>query len=192
MSVLKIKWDRTQDRMLIRKAKRGDTDAFTGLIKKYQRQVYACISGLVFSHASTDDVLQDTFIKVYRNLHRFDENYPFYPWVRRIAVNTALNYLKNEARRQAVSIDAPEDASVMLQAEDNPGRDVEKKEMLEKLREAVKELPEEQRMVFVLRTQQEMSYEEIAQLLEISMGTVMSRLNRARSKLKELLKDHFY
>jgi len=187
MPQLKQEWDRHQDIQLIRKAKKGDTKAFSKLVKKYQRQIYACIARMVYSHELTDDLIQETFIKVYKSLYRFDENYPFYPWVRRIAVNATINRLKSEAARKASSLDNLDSTIV---SDENPFQQLEQEEMLQNIRRAMYTLPEEQRAVFVLRTQEAMSYEEIAQTLGISLGTVMSRLNRARSKLKVILKEY--
>lgn len=187
MPLLKQEWDKRQDVQLIRKAKSGDAKAFTKLVKKYQRQVYACIARMVFSHQLIDDLIQETFIKVFQSLHRFDESYPFYPWVRRIAVNATINCLKSEAGRKASSLD---ELNPTVISNENPVQELERAEMLQNLRRALHALTDEQRVVFVLRTQEEMSYDEIAQALGISIGTVMSRLNRARTKLKMLLKDY--
>jgi RNA polymerase sigma-70 factor (ECF subfamily) len=187
MPLIKQEWNRRQDVQLIRKAKEGDSKAFSKLVTKYQRQVYACIARMVFSHSLTDDLIQETFIKVFQSLYRFDESYPFYPWVRRIAVNTTLNRLKSEGSRKASFF---EYSNPDIISDDNPVQDVEREEMLRNLKRAMQVLPEEQRIVFVLRTNDELSYEEIAKTLGISIGTVMSRLNRARTKLKTLFKDY--
>ena len=179
-------WDKRRDNKLVRRARKGDAKAFEKLVERYQRPVYACIIRLVRSHEATDDLIQESFIRVHNNLHRFDERYPFYPWVRRIAVNATLNYLKSAAGRHLLPLDAVEDTV----SDENPGEQLEQREMLRCLRRALLVLPEEQRMVFLLRTREEMSYQEIADALGISMGTVMSRLNRARARLKDLMKDH--
>ena len=190
MSSLKQEWGRRQEAKLVRKAQEGDVDAFTKLIERYQRPIYASIYGMVLSHAHTDDLMQETFIKAYRNLHRFDKRFPFYPWIRRIAINTTINWLKSEARRKAYSLDALDETHPMLILHENPAQIVESNEMECVVRKALLELPAEQRAVFVYRVLQEMSYEEIAGELQISIGTVMSRLNRARSKLKKYLQGY--
>ena len=187
MAILNNDRERKNDLSLIRKAKKGDAKAFAQLVKKYQRQVYYCIARMVFSHHLTDDLIQETFIKVYNNLHRFDESFPFYPWIRCIAVNTTLNRLKHEASKKTYAIAELEPTLV---SDHNPIHEVENAEMLRCLRNALHRIPEDQRAVFILRTNEEMSYDEIAATLGISVGTVMSRLNRARSKLKSLLKEH--
>ena len=187
MPLLKKEWDKYQDLKLIRKAKNGDPKSFAKLVRKYQRQVYACIARMVFSHDLTDDLIQETFIKAFKNLYRFDEKYPFYPWVRRIAVNTTINRLKSEAIRKTLPLDELNSTAI---SDDDPVQQVERDEMLQNLKRALQTLPEEQRAVFTLRTDEEMNYEEIAETLGVSIGTVMSRLKRARSKLKILLKDY--
>jgi RNA polymerase sigma-70 factor, ECF subfamily len=184
MISLQQRIQRRQDLSLVRKIKAGEHQAFRPLVERYQRKIYALARGLVGSHALADDVTQETFIKVFRNLGRFDENYPFFPWLRRIAVNTALTALHSAGMRKNVALDVemPEEALIEKQ--------VEQSELLEQVRKQVARLPEEQRLVFVLRSQQEMSYEEIAGLLDVSIGTVMSRLNRARNRLKNLLHEY--
>jgi RNA polymerase sigma-70 factor (ECF subfamily) len=191
MTSLKQEWDSRQEKRLIAKAKSGDEKAFARLIERYQRPLYYCIFAMVFSHSQTDDLIQDTFIKVFKSLYRFDEKYPFYPWIRRIAVNITINWMKSEAGRKAISIDAidPSDPQVVLK--EDPGSMAERGEMLQALSRALQDLPAEQRAVFVLRTMNELSYEEIAGDLQISMGTVMSRLNRARSKLRSIMKEFY-
>jgi len=190
MSSLKQEWEKRQEAKLVRKAQRGDVAAFTKLIERYQRPIYASIFGMVLSHEQTDDLIQETFIKAHRNLYRFDLRLPFYPWIRRIAINTTINWLKSEKAKKTYSLDALEDTHPMLVLDENPGHIVERKEMRSIVSKALLTLPIEQRTVFVYRVLQEMSYEEIAGELQISIGTVMSRLNRARNKLRKHLKGY--
>jgi RNA polymerase sigma-70 factor, ECF subfamily len=184
MISLQQKVQRQQDLHLVRKIKRGDQQAFRSLVERYQRQIYRLAFAVVRSHASADDITQDTFVKVYRHLVFFDETYPFYPWLRRIAINTALSARQSTLMRKAEPLDEhlPQEPAI--------DRLVERAELLQQVLAEIERLPEEQRLVFVLRTQQEMSYAEIAEALNISPGTVMSRLNRARSRLKARLRDH--
>ena len=132
MAILNNDRERKNDLSLIRKAKKGDAKAFAQLLKKYQHQVYHCIARMV-----------------YNNLHRLDESFPFYPWIRRIAVNTTLNRLKHESNRKAYAIAEVEPTLV---AEHNPIHEVENAEMLMCLQNALHRIPEDQRMVFILRT----------------------------------------
>ncbi len=190
MSSLKEEREKRQEAKLVRKAREGDVSAFTKLVERYQRPVYASIYGMVLSHAQTDDLIQETFIKAYRNLHRFDERLPFFPWIRRIAINTTINWLKSERGKKTCSLDALEATHPSLALHENPGQIVERREMESVVRKALLALPIEQRTVLAYRVLQEMSYEEIARELQISIGTVMSRLNRARNKLKKLLRGY--
>jgi len=184
MISLRQKVQRQQDLHLVRKIKRGDQRAFRALVERYQRQIYCLAFGVVRSHALAEDITQDTFVKVYRHLTFFDEAFPFYPWLRRIAVNTALNALQSARMRKAEPLDE--------QVVQEPAIDrlLERDELLQQVQAEIGRLPEEQRLVFVLRTQQEMSYAEIAEALKLSPGTVMSRLNRARIRLKARLHDY--
>jgi len=189
MLPLKQQLQRQKEKRLIRKAKGGDANAFGALVRLYQRPVYSIIATMVTSHQITDDLIQETFIKAYKNLNRFDESFPFYPWIRRIAVNTTFNYLKSETLRRHANLDDLDEMGVSPLSEDDPAKNFEHNEMMTRVRQALETLPVEQRAVFSLRTYEEMSYEEIAQTLNISIGTVMSRLNRAREKLKKRLQD---
>ncbi len=175
---------RQQDLHLVRRIKAGDQHAFRTLVERYQRKIYALARGLVAAHSIAEDVTQETFIKVWRNLDRFDETYPFYPWLRRIAVNTALSALHGARERKNIPLDDQQVDETLLD------RQIESQEMVARMQAEVAQLPEEQRLVFILRTQQEMSYEEIAETLQISVGTVMSRLHRSRLHLKERLQNY--
>jgi RNA polymerase sigma-70 factor, ECF subfamily len=186
MPSLKQEWNRHIDSRLIRKAKQGDARAFEQLVERYQRPLYLCIVRMVFQHDDTDELVQETFVRIYQNLNRFDHHYPFYPWARRIAMNLTLNYLKSRSSRKSASLEGAV-AIPNGNPEADPLHRAEQNELQSGVKKALASLPEEQRMVFILRTREEMSYDEIAEALQISPGTVMSRLNRARARLKELL-----
>jgi RNA polymerase sigma-70 factor, ECF subfamily len=190
MNLSSTKWTRKREAWLVRKAAQGNTRAFEILIQKYQRQIYACIARMIFSHYIIDDLIQETFIKAFKNLYRFDPEYPFYPWLRTIAINTTLNFLKSRKQQKSQPL---EEFSGMEQCDfqSDLEQDLEQKELREHLDRALARLPVSQQAVFVLRAGEEMSYEEIAQTLSISIGTVMSRLNRARTRLKQLLQEFF-
>jgi RNA polymerase sigma-70 factor (ECF subfamily) len=176
-----------EDRAWILKAQQGDTRAFDRLVLKYQRSVYFLALKMVGNPADAEDVVQDSFIRAYNSLDHFDTTRPFKPWLFRIAMNLALTILNRRKQRHSVTL---EDA-VGLAAETNnsPGEPdpVEIKNLALKAAQA---LPEDQRVVLLLRIQEQFNYDQIAEVLEVPVGTVMSRLNRARQKLKELLKDY--
>jgi RNA polymerase sigma-70 factor (ECF subfamily) len=183
MTTLRQIWQRHEEASWIKRIKAGEQHLFRSLVERYQRPIYGCIRGMVHSHDLADDLTQETFIKAFHQLERFDDQYPFFPWLRRIAVNSALTALSSVAVRRRNPLDETQPA------EDDLEQQMEQSDLLEHVHRALSQLPEEQRLVFVLRTQQEMSYEEIADHLNISLGTVMSRLSRARKRLKEVLED---
>ncbi len=179
-----------EDAVLVRKAQQGDMDAYESLVRRYQQRVYAVCRRLTGAHQSADDLAQETFIKAYFALARFDAQWPLYPWLRKIAVNSGLNYLKSRGRERPLE-DGSAGGRRMPSAPkgDDPAEQMERAEFQAKLDGAVESLPADQKSVFVLRFHESLSYEEISETLGLPLGTVMSRLNRARQKLKELLAD---
>ena len=179
-----------EDAVLVRKAQQGDMDAFESLVRKHQHRVYALCRRLTGAHQSADDLAQETFIKAYFALARFDAEWPLYPWLRRIALNAGLNYLKARGRERSLEDGPPGDRRTPTAAPaDNPEERFERAEFQARLDRAVESLPPDQKSVFVLRFHESLSYEEISRTLGLPLGTVMSRLNRARRKLKDLLAD---
>ena len=181
----------SDDLKWVRKAKCGSHRVFEKLVLKYQKQIYFTVRKIVLDHDDANDIVQDTFVKTYQNLHRFDEQYPFYPWLRRIALNTTLNHqAKVHRKRESASISAEEALDQIEPETGNPLKEMIHHELQDKIIEAMEQLPLEQRIVFTLRTNEELSYQEIGAQLDISIGTVMSRLSRARAKLKEILQPY--
>jgi RNA polymerase sigma-70 factor (ECF subfamily) len=175
---------------LIRQAKRGERKAFGELVRRYQKRVYALCFRLGGSHDAADDLTQEAFIKAFQAIESFDEAYPFAAWILRIASNNALNYIK----RQKFQVSGEEGELVLEQqaapkADSDPLEALSREEMDRRYQEAVNQLPPEFKVVFVMRMHEDLSYEEIAARLRISVGTVMSRLHRARQRLVEQLKD---
>jgi RNA polymerase sigma-70 factor (ECF subfamily) len=173
---------------LLAQARRGNAFAFEQIVRRYQQQVYRLALRIVRRHAVADDVAQEAFVRAYRSLHRFDTSRPFGPWIRRIAANLAVSHLRSPRAREeelSESIQAPADAG------SDPLGGVIAREAREALGRALSRLPAEQRVVFVLRAMEELTYAEIADALGISEGTVMSRLFRAREKLRVALASHF-
>jgi RNA polymerase sigma-70 factor (ECF subfamily) len=179
-----------EDAVLVRKAQQGDMDAFESLVRKYQQRVYAFCRRLTGAHQSADDLAQETFIKAYFALARFDAQWPLYPWLRKIALNSGLNYLKTRSRERPLDEGTIGTRKTPLSAPaDDPEERLERAEFTERFERAVESLPSDQKSVFVLRFHEDMSYEEISRTLDLPIGTVMSRLNRARQKLKGRLAD---
>jgi RNA polymerase sigma-70 factor, ECF subfamily len=178
-----------EDAVLVREAQQGDMDAFESLVRRYQHRVYALCRRLTGAHQSADDLAQETFIKAYFALARFDAQWPLYPWLRKIAVNSGLNYLKARGRERSLEEGSLGKRAPSAAKGDDPEERLERAEFQAKLDWAVESLPADQKSVFVLRFHESMSYEEISRALDLPLGTVMSRLNRARQKLKSLLTD---
>jgi RNA polymerase sigma-70 factor (ECF subfamily) len=183
---------------LVLRAREGDRDAFAQIVRSYQRRIYAVAMRMTRRHEVADDITQDTFVRAYRSLGRFEAGRPLRPWLTRIAVNLAINYLNGVARRERPLVEdgPPEGEERSLRParegslDSNPERALESEELASDLARAVDRLPVEQRTVFLLKVVEEMRYEEIANLLGISEGTVMSRLSRARGRLKAMLSAH--
>lgn len=179
-----------EDAVLVRKAQQGDMDAFESLVRKHQQRIYALCRRLTGAHQSADDLAQETFVKAYFALGRFDADWPLYPWLRKIALNTGLNYLKARGRERSLEDGPPGDRRTPTAAPaDDPQERLERAEFQARFERAVETLPPDQKSVFVLRFHESLSYEEISRTLGLPPGTVMSRLNRARRKLKDLLAD---
>jgi RNA polymerase sigma-70 factor (ECF subfamily) len=171
---------------LLAGAQGGNLFAFDEIVRRYQRRVYSTAMRIVRRHDLADDVTQEAFLRAHRALASYDRGRPFGPWICRIAANLAINHVRSpEAREEALDEGAigREPAS----AADGPLGAVLEKEAQRVLEEAVGRLPAEQRAVFVLRTFDDLSYKEIAEALDLSVGTVMSRLSRAREKLRGAL-----
>jgi len=183
--------DRNGEHMLIAKAKNGNVEAFESLVKKYQHSIYYLCHRMTGAHPSADDLSQETFIKAYFALHRFKDGMNFFSWIRKIAVNNSLNYLKVIKREEPlgnkennISMNSPSPVQELPQDKFRRNR------LEEKFREVLKALPSDHRVVFILRVYENQSYKDISKILNIPHGTVMSRLNRARKKLRVLMAEY--
>lgn len=189
--------DREADQALVERVQAGDKQAYGLLVAKYQRKLLRLVSRLVRDPAEAEDVTQEAFIKAYRALAGFRGDSAFYTWLYRIGVNTAKNWLVANKRRTPTSTELDnEDAenygeSDLLRDVDTPERLLMTKQIGETVNAAMSELPEELRTAISLREVDGLSYEEIAQVMECPIGTVRSRIFRAREaismKLKPLL-----
>jgi RNA polymerase sigma-70 factor, ECF subfamily len=174
-----------EEHMSILRAQDGDSTAFEYLVKKFHRPIYQVCFSFTGGHQTADDLSQDTFIKAFFALDRFDIERSFYSWLRKIAVNASLNYLKRRKRERPLDQDVSYSGS-----SNSPPDELQKKRMYKHFHEALHSLPDDQKTIFILRTYEELSYEEISKLLKIPQGTVMSRLSRARNKLKSVMKEY--
>ena len=170
---------------IISQAKGGDMNAFEALVRKYQRLVYALCHRLTGAHQAADDVAQETFIKVYLALPGFIDGREFYPWVRKIAVNNSYNFLRKRSREAPLADEDTLDRPGHLAArQESPVETTERDELEKKFKAALQSLPPDQKVIFTLRAVEDLSYAEIARTLHIPTGTVMSRLSRARKRLR--------
>jgi RNA polymerase sigma-70 factor (ECF subfamily) len=174
------------DRGLVAKAKEGHMDAFEELVRRHQRSIYALCHRLTGAHQTADDLSQEAFIKAYFNLSHFVDGMDFYPWIRRIALNGCLNHLKKGKRERPLREEGQSTRpDVFGSPAELPQDTIERTEIECKFQEVFSALPPDQKMIFTLRVNENQSYRDIARALNIPEGTVMSRLNRARSRLKE-------
>lgn len=180
-----------EDRMLIVRAKGGDSRAYESLVRKYQKSIYYLCHRMTGAHQSADDLSQETFVKAYFSLSKFKEEMNFFTWIRKIAVNSTLNYLKVRKREKPL-VENHDFSSHNpgYQAAERPQERLERIEVEKKFKQALDLLPADQRTIFVLRVFEHQSYKEIAQMLNIPEGTVMSRLSRARQKLRQEMAEY--
>jgi RNA polymerase sigma-70 factor (ECF subfamily) len=179
------------DEELIAKAKKGNMQAFETLVRKYQRPIYFLCHRLTGAPQTADDLSQEAFIKAYLALPHFIDGHDFFSWVRKIAVNNCFNYLKKWKRERPLEKQENTARHNFLSSPDeSPPDAVQRNEMERTFTEVFKTLPSDQRVIFALRAFENMSYHEISQTLHIPPGTVMSRLNRARKKLKAHLAEY--
>ena len=174
-----------QDRALITAVLNGEQEAFAPLVRKYQRQIYAALRRLVRQHEDTDDLVQECFARAYQHLREFDLNRAFYPWLYRIGINLAISFMRKRKWHSAV-----DSLDVFPTAEGHPDISSETQEFYQALESAIARLPAEQRTILLLRTREDMSYQEMSETLGIEIGTVMSRLARAREKLRAWMRPH--
>lgn len=189
--------DREADQVLVERVQRGDKQAFGLLVSKYQRKLVRLLSRMIRDPAEVEDVAQEAFIKAYRALPGFRGESAFYTWLYRIGINTAKNFLAAQGRRAPTSTgfdneeaEAFEDGE-QLRDNNTPERILMSKEIGNTVNAAMSELPEDLRTAIVLREIDGLSYEEIAQIMNCPIGTVRSRIFRARdaiaAKLQPLL-----
>lgn len=181
---------------MVLRVQQGDKSAYDLLVIKYQHKIIQLVNRYVKDQSEAQDVAQETFIKAYRALANFRGDSAFYTWLYRIAINTAKNYLVARTRRGSDSeLDIDDEEQVHnineLKGLDTPEQMLLNDEIIETIRSAIEKLPEEMRIAITLREFEGMSYEEIAEAMDCPVGTVRSRIFRAReaidSKLNPLL-----
>lgn len=181
------------DQVLVQRVQRGDKKAFDLLVVKYQQRIMKVLSRYVRDSHEVEDLAQEAFIKAYRALPNFRGDSAFYTWLYRIAINTAKNFLVAQGRRPPGSdIDATDaegyDGESALKDYASPERETLKEEVKETIFHAIDTLPEDLKTAITLRELEGMSYEEIAEAMECPIGTVRSRIFRAREAIDSQLK----
>lgn len=184
--------ENNNDKELVERAQQGDTRAFDLLVQKYQFKVVNLVSRYVRSEEA-QDVAQEAFIKAYRGLKNFRGDAAFYTWLYRIAVNSAKNYLLSASRRQSdrqVDVEDAEyfDDAAVLRDHSTPDRVLQSKELEQRVFDAMRQLPDDLKMAITLRELEGMSYEEIAEAMECPIGTVRSRIFRAREAIDKVVR----
>jgi RNA polymerase sigma-70 factor, ECF subfamily len=181
--------DREIDQQLVERVQRGDKAAFDLLVVKYQRKIFRLLSRLIRDTAEIEDVAQEAFVKAYRALPNFRGDSAFYTWLYRIAINTAKNYLVSQGRRAPTSTQSDvEDAETFddgdhLRDLNTPDSMLVTKQVGDAVNRAIDQLPEDLRTAIVLRELEGLSYEEIAESMQCPIGTVRSRIFRAREAI---------
>ncbi|SFH79157.1 RNA polymerase sigma factor RpoE [Modicisalibacter xianhensis] len=187
--------NRETDQQLVERAQQGDTRAFDLLVKKYQHKIIGLIGRYVHDHAEVQDVAQEAFIKAYRALDKFRSESAFYTWMYRIAINTAKNYLVSKGRRPPGSDLDIGDAEIVDQSGrladiETPEASVSRDQLEAAVFEALENLPEDLRTAITLRELDGLSYEDIANIMQCPVGTVRSRIFRAREAVDKHIQPY--
>ena len=186
--------ERQIDQELVERAQQGDTKAFEMLVVKYNRRLGRLLSRFIKDEHEVNDVVQESFIKAYRALPNFRGESAFYTWLYRIGINTAKNFLATSGKRPFMSADVANEEGDILdladQLADNhtPEAEMLNREILQTVEAAVAKLPEDLRKAITLREMEGLSYEEIAQIMDCPIGTVRSRIFRAREVIAKDLR----
>jgi len=190
-------FDRHQDLKTIRRCKRGEEAAFAEILGRYRGPIYHLCYRMTHNTEDARDLAQEVFIKVFSLLDRFDENYAFSSWLFRIATNHCIDHLRRNKLR-FLSLDGgvgQDGEEYEFQLPDKgPAPDIvlQRKEALARLEEVISELPPHYRAITLLRHDQQMSYEEIADVLSLPLGTVKARIHRARQQIQQMLAVRSY
>lgn len=179
------------DHRLITECLKGGTNAFGELVRRYQDRLYNTVYRLVGHMEDAQDVVQETFLNAYQSLNNFKQESQLFTWLYRIAINTAISHKRKH--RAVVSIDTSRNGEAGMEPFDGsetsrPGHAMERAEDERQVQDALNRLSPEHRIVLILKDMDELKYEEIAEILEVPIGTVRSRLHRARQELRDVFK----
>ncbi len=183
-----------EDDVLVKDAIGGDENAYKKLVDKYERALYFHILKMIKDREQVEDLVQETFVKAFDNLNTYSTNYAFSTWLYRIATNHTIDYLRKK-KLKTLSIDEPmktKDGEMEMQLPDESAgtdRNIIKKQRQKIVQKAIKDLPKKYRLVIEMRHMEEKSYQEIADVLDLPLGTVKAHIFRARELLYKALKD---
>ncbi len=186
--------DLTDEQLILEFQETSDTEIFEAIVSRYKNPLFNFVFRFLGDRDATSDVVQETFIKVYRNKDSYKTFAKFSTWIYTIAGNLAKTELQRRKRKNQISINSWGEDEETMDLPDGgplPDRLVDSGIKNKMIQEALLKLPEVYREMIILRDIQEMSYEEIAEMMDISIGTVKSRINRGRAQLQDLLRDIF-
>lgn len=183
------------DKKLILKCKEYDKYSFMELYKMYKKYLYSLCFSYVQNPQDALDLVQEIYIKIFKNIKAFDINMPFHPWLRKISVNTCLNFtrtIKNNVISMNTALNDNDEISLgdTLVADENVVDDVVCNETKDIIKKYLKELPEEYRIILILRYYEDLSYDEISKLIGKPLGTVKTQIYRAKSQLRKKFKNN--
>ena len=189
--------ERARDLALVKRVQAGDHGAFRELFDRYNKRVFAVAFGVLKNRQDAADCVQEGFVKVYKHLPNFQGTSSFYTWLYRIVMNLAIDQLRRRKTTRPAEYDERreseepgDDAIVSRMLDENPRKALIRRELVQRMEAALAELPEYHRQVILLREVEGMSYEEMAETLEVPKGTIMSRLFHARKKMQESLRGY--
>ncbi|MGB9382003.1 MAG: sigma-70 family RNA polymerase sigma factor [Candidatus Binatus sp.] len=175
---------------LIERSRKGDSEAFGVLVERYQRRVVGVALAVVHNQDDAIELAQETFVRAYENLSKFESRSSFSTWLYRIAANLAIDFWRREGRHVVLrGEDAENEIGKLPTTAGDSFKEVSRSELSARLKQALEELTPEHRAVILLREVEGMSYDEISDVLQCPRGTVMSRLHYARTHLRNILKD---
>lgn len=189
----------SSDLGVVQRILKGDDAAFSKLVERYQGKVFSIALGMTKNKEDAMDITQDAFVKIYRYLGNFQGNSSFYTWIYRIVVNLCIDHIRREGRRVNTDFDEKNRYSSEISTgadvfprrmDGSPSKVLGRKELAERIQEAVGELPEYHKAVIIMREIEGLSYAEMAEIMKVSKGTIMSRLHHARQKLKKSLEPY--
>ncbi len=175
---------------LISRCQRGDPDALKEIFDRYHKKVYGIVYGVVRQREESLDIMQEVFVKLYRSIRNFKGESKFYTYLYRMAINTAIDHVRKMGKSSFSSLDGMEGFQPSDGPEKRPDNILLQKELEEKVKVALDRLPSDQKKALIFREIEGLSYQEIAEAMGCSVGTVMSRLHYARMRVQGLLKNY--